>query len=571
MEVIIPRCAGLDVHKRTVVACVRRLEPDGPIDQEVRTFGTMTAELLSLADWWAARGVTPVALESTGVSWKPVYNLLEAWLTILVVNAPHIKQVPGRKPDVNDCQWIAQWLQHGRLRASFVPPRPIRQLRDLTRQRTPLIRHRATMAHRLPKVREDAHIRWASVATDLLGVSGRALIRALSAGAQDPARLADWARRRLRAKTDLRVLAWTGPVTDHHRFPLRRLMKQFERLDGSIEPLDGRILEATTPFEVELTRLMTIPGLSRPAAEVIVAALGVDRTAFPTAGHLCSWAGMSPGHHQSAGKRYSGRTTKGSPWLRSVLVQATWSASHTRKTRLSATYHKLARRIGKKRAVVAVGRTILKLVYEFVEGTDGLSGALGSGPGRVNRAPGRCVGEMADDGIAVTRSGHVPEGRDRRSWSAPQVIEGRQEGAESSPGNQRFSEQLVESLYTRVQVGAAAGNPIPWTGGHHACRPHRHPRSEPRSRNSPGPIREAVDAVIDEFASARADTDDAHRFGDNEFKVRARAHRIAAKALARRLAGKNTEWPNRRVPLAVRPQGGLAVAQELRGVALRLC
>jgi transposase len=316
----------------------------------------MTANLLSLADWLAACGVTQIAMESTGVSWKPVYNLLEARLTILVVNAQHIKQVPGRTTDVNDCQWIAQLLQHGLLRASFVPPRPIRQLRDLTRQRTQLIRHRATMANRLQKVLEDANIKLASVATDILGVSGRAMIRALIAGEQDPARLADLARRRLRAKTDLLVLALTGQVTDHHRFQLRSLMEQVERLDGSIEQLDGRILEATTPFEAELARLMTIPGLSRPAAEVILAEIGADMTMFPTAGHLCSWAGMSPGNHQSAGKRYSGRTTKGSPWLRAVLVQAAWSASPTKKTRLSATYHKLARRIGKKRAVVAVGR-----------------------------------------------------------------------------------------------------------------------------------------------------------------------------------------------------------------------
>jgi transposase len=378
MEVVIPRCAGLDVHKRTVVACVRRLETDGRIDQEVRTFGTMTADLLNLADWLAACGVTQVAMESTGVYWKPVYNLLEARFTILVVNAQHIKQVPGRKTDVKDCQWIAQLLQHGLLRAGFVPPRPIRQLRDLTRQRTQLIRQRATMANRLQKVLEDANIKLASVATDILGVSGRAMIRALIAGEQDPTRLADLARRRLRAKTDLRVLALTGQVTDHHRFQLRSLMEQVERLDGSIEQLDGRILEATTPFESELVRLMTIPGLSRSAAEVILAEIGTDMTAFPTAGHLCSWAGMSPGNHQSAGKRYSGRTTKGIPWLRSVLVQAAWSASHTKKTRLSVTYHKLARRIGKKRAVVAVGRKILKLGYEMLKGRTDYQERLGS-------------------------------------------------------------------------------------------------------------------------------------------------------------------------------------------------
>jgi transposase len=368
MEVIIPRCAGLDVHKRTVVACVRRLEADGRIDQEVRTFGTMTADLLNLADWLAACGATQVAMESTGVYWRPVFNLLEARFTLLVVNAQHIKQVPGRKTDVKDCQWIAQLLQHGLLRPSFVPPRPIRELRDLTRQRTQLIRQRAIQANRLQKVLEDANIKLAGVATDILGTSGRAMIRALIAGETDPARMAELARRRMRAKIPLLVLALTGQVTDHHRFQLRGLMEQVQRLDGGVEQLDDRILEATTPFEAELARLMTIPGLSRQAAEVILAEIGADMTAFPTAGHLGSWAGMSPGNNQSAGKRFSGRTTKGNQWLRSVLVPAAWAASHTKKTRLSATYHKLVRRIGKKRAVVAVGRKILKLVHELLKG-----------------------------------------------------------------------------------------------------------------------------------------------------------------------------------------------------------
>jgi transposase len=368
MEVIIPRCAGLDVHKRTVVACVRRLEADGRIDQEVRTFGTMTADLLNLADWLAACGATQVAMESTGVYWRPVFNLLEARFTLLVVNAQHIKQVPGRKTDVKDCQWIAQLLQHGLLRPSFVPPRPIRELRDLTRQRTQLIRQRAIQANRLQKVLEDANIKLAGVATDILGTSGRAMIRALIAGETDPARMAELARRRMRAKIPLLVLALTGQVTDHHRFQLRGLMEQVQRLDGGVEQLDDRILEATTPFEAELARLMAIPGLSRQAAEVILAEIGADMTAFPTAGHLGSWAGMSPGNNQSAGKRFSGRTTKGNQWLRSVLVPAAWAASHTKKTRLSATYHKLVRRIGKKRAVVAVGRKILKLVHELLKG-----------------------------------------------------------------------------------------------------------------------------------------------------------------------------------------------------------
>jgi transposase len=297
MEVIIPRCAGLDVHKRSILACVRRLGSDGQVDHQVSAYGTTTGELVSLTDWLTAQGVTHVALESTGVFWKPVYNLLEPRFTTLVVNAQHIKQVPGRKTDVKDCQWIAQLLQHGLLRASVVPPPPIRQLRDLTRQRTQLIRQRATMANRLHKVLEDANIKLASEATDILGVSGRAMIRALIAGEQDPERLADLARRRLRAKTDLLIPALSGMVTDHHRFQLRGLMEQIERLDEGIEQLDDRVLEATTPFQAEVLRLMTVPGPGRGAAEVIIAEVGVDMSVFPTAGHLCSWAGMCPGNH----------------------------------------------------------------------------------------------------------------------------------------------------------------------------------------------------------------------------------------------------------------------------------
>ncbi len=366
MEAIFSCCAGLDVHKKTVVACVRRLEPDGRVDQQVRTFGTMTDELLELADWLAGHGVVQVALESTGVFWRPVFNLLEARFTLLVVNAQHIKQVPGRKTDVKDCQWIAQLLQHGLLRPSFVPPRPIRELRDLTRQRTQLIRQRATQANRLQKVLEDANIKLAGVATDILGASGRAMIRAMIAGESDPARMADLARRRMRAKIPWLVRALTGRVTDHHRYQLRALMEQVEHLEERIERLDARIHEVAAPFAAEVERLTTIPGVNRQAAEVLIAEVGVDMTAFPTAGHLCSWAGMSPGNNQSAGKRFSGRTTKGNQWLRSVLVQAAWAASHTKQTWLSLAYHRLARRIGKKRAAVAVGRKILKLVYELL-------------------------------------------------------------------------------------------------------------------------------------------------------------------------------------------------------------
>jgi transposase len=351
MEILNRCCAGLDVHKKTVVACVRTVGPDGKAETQTRTFGTMTAELLELADWLEGRGVRQVAMESTGVYWKPVFHLLEGRFEAMVVNARHIKNVPGRKTDVQDAGWIAELLQHGLLRPSFVPPRPIRELRDLTRQRTQLIRQRATQANRLQKVLEDANIKLAGVATDIPGASGRSMIGALVAGESDPAEMAELARRRMRAKIPLRV---------------RALMEQVEHLDGRIARIDGRIQEVTAPWAAEVARLATIPGVNRQAAEVLIAEVGDDMTAFPTAGHLCSWAGMSPGNNQGAGKRYSGRTTKGDAWLRSVPVQAAWAASHTKGTRLGLTYHRLARRIGKERAAVAVGRKILKLVDELL-------------------------------------------------------------------------------------------------------------------------------------------------------------------------------------------------------------
>ena len=367
MEILYHCCAGLDVHKKTVVACIRRLGPDKQPEDLVRTFGTMTADLLELADWLAAHAVVHLAMESTGVYWKPVFHLLEDRFQILLVNAQHIKQVPGRKTDVKDCQWIAQLLQHGLLRASFVPPQPIRELRDLTRQRSQLVGERASVSNRIQKVLEDANIKLSSVASDVLGVSGRAMIAALIGGETEPDRLADLARRRLRGKIPQLRQALKGHVTEHHRFMLRALMDHVRHLDDLIERLDQRIEEAMSPFAQAVERLVTIPGVNRRAAEVIVAEIGTDMTKFPSAGHLSSWAGMCSGNHQSAGKRQSGRTTPGDRWLRQVLVQAAWAASHTRKTFLSATYHRWAKRMGKKRALVALGHKILVLIYELLK------------------------------------------------------------------------------------------------------------------------------------------------------------------------------------------------------------
>ncbi|MBV8078476.1 MAG: IS110 family transposase [Planctomycetaceae bacterium] len=363
MKMIVQCCAGLDVHKTNVVACVRRIDPAGRVHEAIQTFGTMTAEVLALSDWLAEQGVTHVAMESTGVSWKPIFNLLEGRFEVLLVNPGHMKKVPGRKTDVKDCQWIAQLLQHGLLRGSFVPPKPIRELRDLKRQRSQLIAEKAGVANRIQKVLEDANIKLASVATDVLGVSGRAMIRALIAGQEDPAELAELARQRLRRKLPALRTALQGTRTEHHRFLLQVLMSHLEALEGLIGRLNTRIEATMAPFAAEVERLVTIPGVDQRTAEVLVAEIGTDMERFPSAGHLASWAGMSPGNDQSAGKRRSGRTTKGDWWLRAALTQAAWAASHTKGTSLSAQYHRLAKRHGKKRALVALGHTLLTIAY----------------------------------------------------------------------------------------------------------------------------------------------------------------------------------------------------------------
>jgi transposase len=367
METIYRCCAGLDVHKMTVVACVRQVEPSGRVREAVRTFGTMTAELLLLSHWLAEAGVSHVAMESTGVFWKPVFNLLEGRFEVLLVNPRHMKQVPGRKTDAKDSQWIAQLLQCGLLRGSFIPPKSIRELRDLTRQRSQLVAEKAAVANRIQKVLEDANVKLAGVATDVLGVSGRAMIRALIAGQDDPAALAELARKRLRRKLPELRAALQGRVSEHHRFLLRHLMSHLDALEGLITELSLRIAAVVAPFAEAVERLKTIPGIDQRTAEGLVAEVGTDMGRFPTAGHLASWAGMCPGNHESAGKHRSGRTTKGDRWLRRVLTQAAWAASHTKGTYLSAQYHRLAARRGKKRAVVALGHTLLVIAYHVLK------------------------------------------------------------------------------------------------------------------------------------------------------------------------------------------------------------
>jgi transposase len=367
VDTLYPCCAGLDIHKETVVACVRKVT-GGKVQQEVRTFRTETSGLLALADWLTDEQVTHAAMESTGVYWKPVWNILEGVLELVLVNAEHSKQVPGRKTDVKDAEWIAQLLQCGLLKASFVPERPVRELRDLTRQRVQLVRQKVQVANRIHKTLEDANIKLASVASDGLGKSGRDMLRAIIDGESDPVLLAELARQRLRQKIPQLQEALLGEVTDHHRFLLRMLLEQVEFLEGHIARLSVRITEVLpAPFAEAIERLQTIPGIDRRAAQNIVAEIGVDLKPFKSAGHLASWVGMCPGNHESAGKRRSGRTTKGNAWLRVTLVQCAWAASHSKNTYLAAQYKRLAARRGKKRALVAVGHTLLGIVYAVLK------------------------------------------------------------------------------------------------------------------------------------------------------------------------------------------------------------
>ena len=366
MEVLYPRCGGLDVHKRSVVACRVTPGPDGQPVKQVRTFGTMTEDLLALSDWLAEGGCTHVAMESTGVFWKPIWNLLEGAFELLLVNARHVRQVPGRKTDVRDCEWLADLLRHGLLRASFVPDRPQRELRELTRYRTSLVRARAAEANRLHKTLEGANVKLGAVATDVLGKSGRDMLAALVAGETDPAALAELARGLLRKKLPQLEQALTADVGRHQRFLLAQHLAHIDYLDAAIADVSAEVARRLRPLDEAIARLDAIPGIGREAAEALLAELGGDVSRFPTAKHLASWAGMCPGNRESAGKRQSGATRKGSPWLRGLLVQAAHAAARKRGTYLAAQYRRLAARRGKSRAAVAVGHTILVIVYHLL-------------------------------------------------------------------------------------------------------------------------------------------------------------------------------------------------------------
>jgi len=366
MEVVHERCCGLDVHKRTVVACLLTPGERGQPAREVRTFGTMAADLLQLREWLVAAGCTQAAMESTGVYWKPVYNALEGVVESLVVNPQHVKMVPGRKTDVSDAEWLADLLRHGLLRGSFVPPAPQRELRELTRYRAALVRERATEVNRLQKTLEGANLKLASVATDILGVSGRAILEAVAAGESEAAVLAGLARGRLREKRTELERALAGQVKPHHRLLIAEHLEHIGYLNEAIARVSREIEERLRPFEDSLARLQTVPGVGLRTAEVLMAEVGTDMSRFPSHRHLASWAGLCPGSNESAGKRKSGKTRKGSPWLRSALVEAAWAASHSKRTYLSAQYHRLAARRGGKRAVVAVAHTLLVIVYHLL-------------------------------------------------------------------------------------------------------------------------------------------------------------------------------------------------------------
>jgi transposase len=362
MDVLYERCVGLDVHRDTVVACL--LTPEG---RQLRTFGTMTDDLLALADWLIGQRVSHVAMESTGVYWKPVYNLLEgSGLELLVVNARHIKAVPGRKTDVRDAEWIADLLRHGLLRGSFIPDRAQRELRELVRYRKRLIEERGREAQRLHKTLEGANVKLGAVASDILGVSGRAMLSALVAGRDDPEALAALAQGRLRDKHDRLVAALRGLIGPHQRRLLATQLRHVDFLDAEIADLSAQITERMRPFEPAIELATTTPGIGRRSAEAILAEIGVDMRRFPSDRHLASWARMCPGMDESAGKRGSGATGRGNRWLRSALVEAAHSAARTKNTYLAAQYRRLAGRRGANRAAVAVGHTILVALYHML-------------------------------------------------------------------------------------------------------------------------------------------------------------------------------------------------------------
>ncbi len=370
MQVLYQQCCGLDVHKKTVVGCVLLTSRTGQLARYVRTFATTTTGLVALADWLSSYAVSHVAMESTGVYWRPVFNLLEGRFQVILVNAQHMKAIPGHKTDIKDSEWIADLLRHGLLKASFIPPKPIRDLRDLVRARKQVVQQRSQAINRVQKVLETANIKLSSVASDVLGKSGREMIEALVAGISDAPALADLARGRLRAKLPALREALDGRVDETHRLLLRQLLEHISFLETQLERLSAEVEQRLAPYEPLVARLMQIPGLGRLSAAAILAEIGTEMSAFPSAKHLASWAGVAPGNKQSGGKRYKARTKKGDTHLRAVLAEVVWVISRTKGNYLSAQYHRLARRIGAKRAVVAVSHSLLVIIYHMLRANE---------------------------------------------------------------------------------------------------------------------------------------------------------------------------------------------------------
>jgi transposase len=368
MDVLYPRCAGLDVHKATVVACIRLALANGQAATEVRTFGTTTAGLLALAAWLAENGCTHVAMEATGVYWKPVWHILaDGEVTLVLANAAHVKNVPGRKTDVSDALWLAELLAHGLVRPSFVPEPETQVLRALLRTRKQLVREKASHVQRLQKTLEDANIKLDAVVTNLLGVSGRAMLEGLVEGESDRGKLAKLAHPRLTATPERLQEALRGRVTRHHRFLLRLHLDQIDALDAAVARIDAAVNGNLASFHAAIGLLTSIPGVSNLAAQVIVAEIGIDMGRFPTAGHLLSWAGLCPRNDESAGKRRSQRLRKGASWLKTTLVQCAWAGSRKKAGYLQAQFHRLRGRRGPKKAICAVAASILTATYHMLK------------------------------------------------------------------------------------------------------------------------------------------------------------------------------------------------------------
>ena len=367
MEILYRRCCGLDVHKETVVACLRVVS-GGEVVREVRTFETTTASLIELSEWLAENDCTHVAMEATGVYWKPVWHILaDGEFQLVLANAAHVKNVPGRKTDVNDATWLADLLAYGLIRASFVPDAQTQELRTLLRTRKQLVREKSSHILRMQKTLEDANIKLDSVITDVMGMSGRAMIEALIAGESNPAKLARLANYRLKASHEKLREALRGRVTKHHRFLLRLHLNQIDALDASIATIDRQVESGIAPFRIAVEQLTSIPGVGDLGAQVIVSEIGTDMSRFPSEGHLISWAGMCPRNDESAGKRRSNRVRKGAPWLKTTLVQCAWAAVRKKDSYLNAQFLRIKTRRGPKKAIMAVATSILTAIYHMIK------------------------------------------------------------------------------------------------------------------------------------------------------------------------------------------------------------